>query len=225
MFVKSLRAKKLSITLKPFQHIRVTVPKRVTCDQAENFVYQQLDWIQKHQPRIQTLEQKFTVFNEQTSFRTRYHQLHIVRGNTNKLGVRTVNGLIHVKCPHSVDMTSDEVQTVIRQGIERAWRKEAKAYLPGRVDVLAEKHKFAYNTLYIKNTKTRWGSCSAQNNINLSLHVMRLPDYLIDYVILHELVHTIEKNHASQFWNLLKTVCNDAKRLDAELKHYSIMIY
>ena len=60
---------------------------------------------------------------------------------------------------------------------------------------------------------------------DLSLHLMRLPNHLIDYVILHELVHTKVKNHSRDFWQLLDIVSGNAKKLDREVKEYSIEIY
>ncbi|HIP35703.1 MAG TPA: M48 family peptidase, partial [Crocinitomix sp.] len=59
----------------------------------------------------------------------------------------------------------------------------------------------------------------------LSLHLMRLPEYLIDYVILHELCHTIEKNHGKYFWALLEKVSPGARKLAKELKKYNARIY
>ena len=108
---------------------------------------------------------------------------------------------------------------------ERAWRKEAKEYLPKRVEELASKNKFDYKKVAVKNSKTRWGSCSFDNSINLSLHLMRLPDHLVDYVILHELVHTKIKNHSRDFWQLLDIVSGNAKKLDREVKDCRIQIY
>lgn len=101
-------------------------------------------------------------------------------------------------------------------------RMEAKNYIPARVKHLSEKHDLRYNRVFIKNLKSRWGSCSAKNNINLNLHLMSLPTQLIDYVILHELTHTKEKNHGKNFWNLLSSLIINARELNKELKNYSI---
>ena len=82
-------------------------------------------------------------------------------------------------------------------------RRLAKSILPARLEELAKKHGFEYKGLRINNARTRWGSCSFKNNINLNLNLARLDDELIEYVILHELCHTKVKNHSKKFWDLL----------------------
>ena len=89
----------------------------------------------------------------------------------------------------------------------------------------AEKFNLKYNKVVIKNQKTRWGSCSSKNNLNFNLNLMKLPEHLRDYVILHELAHTIEKNHQKPFWDLLDTLTdNNAKAWDKELNKYNLSI-
>ena len=225
VLVRSLRAKRMNIRIKAFEDIRVAVPKGVSYVQAEQFVYQKLDWLKTHHPKVKTSEARHTIFDEQTTFQTRQHTLRIVRKENGTLSVRTVRGEILVHCPRSIDIRSDEAQQAIRGGIEQAWRKEAKVYLPKRVEALAREHGFTYEKLFIKNIKSRWGSCSHVNNINLSLHLMRLPEHLIDYVILHELAHTVEKNHGYGFETLLRKVCPRANTCEAELKQHNIKLY
>jgi len=105
-------------------------------------------------------------------------------------------------------------------------RKNAKKILPDRTMQLADIHGFMCRKIFLKNMKSRWGSCSLINNINLNIHLMRLPDYLIDYIILHELCHTVEKNHSQNFWNLLnKCTENKAKMFAKELRNYCTRIY
>jgi len=100
-------------------------------------------------------------------------------------------------------------------------RGKAKKYLVDRLDELSRQHGFKYHKVFVKNQKTRWGSCSDKNNINLNVNLVRLPDPLVDYVLLHELVHTKIKNHGNRFWDELAKFVEDAKDLDKELKRYT----
>ncbi|GHT66713.1 hypothetical protein FACS189452_03090 [Bacteroidia bacterium] len=102
-------------------------------------------------------------------------------------------------------------------------RQQAKLLLPQRVAQLAAQYEFTYSAISIKNMRTRWGSCSSFNRLNFSIYLITLPNELIDYVILHELCHTIHKNHGLQFWNLLdKVTQGQAKPLAKQMRKYSM---
>jgi predicted metal-dependent hydrolase len=103
--------------------------------------------------------------------------------------------------------------------------KEAGDILVGRLEEMAKIHNFKYTRVAIRNQKTKWGSCSAKNNINLNINLVRLPDELRDYVILHELVHTRLKNHSKKFWaELDKVLGTSAKELSKKLRKYRLGI-
>ena len=102
-------------------------------------------------------------------------------------------------------------------------KAKAKEFLKNRLRELAEKHGFEYNKVFIKNQKTRWGSCSEHNNINLNINLASLTAELRDYVLLHELLHTRIKNHSKRYWAQLdKHVGGSAKELDKKLRKHSI---
>ena len=105
--------------------------------------------------------------------------------------------------------------------IERL-RKEAKAYLPERLAMFAERYSFDYNQVRIKNNVSNWGSCSRKGNINLNLRLMTLPEDLRDYVILHELCHLRHPNHGKGFHSLLESLCSDHRKKEKELRKYRI---
>lgn len=100
-------------------------------------------------------------------------------------------------------------------------RPAAKKILVHRLDDLAKTHGFSYNRVFIRNQKTRWGSCSSKNNISLNVKLVRLPAKLSDYVIIHELVHTRIKSHNRKYYNKLDQIVNDRKSLDQKLKKYA----
>ena len=103
-------------------------------------------------------------------------------------------------------------------------RASAKKYLIDRLNYLSQAHGFKYNRVFIKSQKTRWGSCSGNNNINLNINLIRLPEELIDYTILHELVHTRVKNHSQRFWDQMDKLIGDSKKLDRRLNAYRVYL-
>ena len=104
------------------------------------------------------------------------------------------------------------------------YRAEARKKLVNRLNALSEQYGFSYNKVFMRNQKTRWGSCSAKNNINLNMQLVRLPDEMIDYVLLHELVHTRIKNHTNAFWAELNRFVGDAKEMSKKLDEYNIFL-
>lgn len=103
-------------------------------------------------------------------------------------------------------------------------RNGARKLLMDRLAVLAKTHGFIYNKVTLRNQRTRWGSCSARNTISLNVKLVRLPEDLIDYVILHELAHTRIKNHGPDFWSLLDSLVGNAKGLQSRLRKYSALL-
>lgn len=222
---KSKRAKRVNIRVKPFEGVCVSVPEKMTFEKAKEFATQNAEWIIKNSNKIKEHEKNQIIYDENTSFTTREHTLRIKRVNNDKTYCRVSNGEILVKMPSSIDIEESQNQKVIRDAIKRAYKKEAKSHLPQRLNTLSINHKLPYKDLRIKDLKSRWGSCSSLNNINLSLHLMKLPDELIDYVILHELAHTKHKNHSPRFWNYLEEICPNSKQLNKKLKFYQTAIY
>ena len=99
---------------------------------------------------------------------------------------------------------------------------ETRAMLRDRVEELAGLYGFTYNRIFIRRQRTRWGSCSGKNNLNLNLKQASLPDMLRDYVILHELIHTRIKNHGKNFWRELDRYVGDARGLRDRLNRISL---
>ena len=215
----------INISLKPFEIVKVSIPFYFSFDKAEKYIFEKSKWIISKYSKIKAIESKLTIFDFNTSFSTRNHKLQLNKVKSNDVKYRLKDQLILVDIPNAAEIKSLDIQQKIRFAIEETLRKEAKDYLPQRVKELAEKNSFRFKKVSVRNSKTRWGSCSYDNNINLNLHLMRLPNHLIDYVILHELVHTKIKNHSRDFWNMLDLVTGNAKNLDKELKNYQTKIY
>jgi predicted metal-dependent hydrolase len=103
-------------------------------------------------------------------------------------------------------------------------RADAEKRLRDRLAGLAKNHRITYNKVSIRKQKTRWGSCSSNKNISLNIRLAVLPEGLIDYVIMHELVHTRVHDHSKKFWAMLDMYTGDAKETAKKLKKHDSML-
>ncbi|MEJ2031915.1 MAG: DUF45 domain-containing protein [Deltaproteobacteria bacterium] len=103
-------------------------------------------------------------------------------------------------------------------------RVEAKTKLSARLAALADRHGYSYGRVSVRCQKTRWGSCSAKNDISLNQKLLALPVELMDFVLLHELVHTRIKNHGPEFWAELERVAGNAREKAARLREYHLAV-
>ena len=210
-YVKSKSSKSLKITVKDRFHIRVSMPYYLSYKDAETFVFKKQSWIEK------TLEQyEFNLIDE--NFKTKTNNLVIKPSLVLEPVIKTKQGTVYFLYPFNSNFYSKENQEKLKQALKKALYMEAKDYLPKRLNELAHKYNFKYNKLSLKTHKTRWGSCSGVNNINLNINLMLLDNEFIDYVLLHELCHTVEKNHKENFWKLLYKLMPEAEILKRKLK-------
>lgn len=115
-----------------------------------------------------------------------------------------------------------EPKTYTPERIEEL-RRAAKADLPPRAEAIARRLGFRYGKIAIRAARTKWASCSASNNLSLSLFMMLLPEHLRDFVIVHELCHTVHHNHSAEFHALVdRCVGGKEKLLTKELRSYTI---
>jgi len=174
LFERSKRAKRVSISVKPFKGVRVAVPHGLSFKKAAQFAQAKADWIKTHLEKMRQYE------------RQGYFNSH----------------------------TADAID-----------REKARTQLTRRLQQLAKNNRFSYNRVFIRNQRTRWGSCSSKNNISLNIKLVTLPDELIDYVILHELVHTHKKDHSRAFWAEMDKLVGNGKKMASRLKSYGVRLY
>lgn len=167
LFERSLRAKRLIVSVRPGRGVRVAVPRRVSFKAARKFFDSNIAWTKKSISQMRTYEKNRIAAIE-------------------KLG--------------EVDLAG------------------AKKFLVRRIGELAQQYGFEYGRVTVRQQKTRWGSCSAANNISLNAGLMRLSARTRDYIIIHELVHTIHKNHGKRFWRKVEKITGDIKDIRRELR-------
>jgi hypothetical protein len=221
-FIRRKFIRNLKITIRPVRGVQVSVPQFISFENAGRFVEEKRQWIRKSQLKLARLKSNISVFNENTAFHTRDYSLILKKHS--KSTIRTVigAGLITVIFPDYANVEDPRIQKAVRKAIIQTWRLEAAKYLPEVIKNLAIQHNLTYGRIAFRDNKTRWGSCSRENNISLNIHLMRLPDHLCKYVILHELAHTLYKHHQKAFWQYLDRLTGGrANDLDRELNRYS----
>lgn len=100
------------------------------------------------------------------------------------------------------------------------YKQQAKRVFANRIAELSRKHQLPFQKLFVRDTRTKWGSCSSLKNIGLNWRLIKAPLWVLDYVILHELAHTIHMNHSQTYWNLVAKICPDYENAVTWLKNY-----
>ena len=221
IFIRSKKAKKnISIKIDSSGSVRVSYPYHINIREAKKLVNKKKDWIKKSKKKFQNHK---TILNlvDGDILQTLLTKFVIIR-NTKELLVREKNNTVCFHIPNSIKELEHH-KIIIQKFIIERLRNDAKKYILPQLKLFSQELKMYYNQVRIKNVKSRWGSCSIQNNLNFNLNLMLLSKDLIDYVILHELAHTVEKNHGKKFWLLLnKLTDNKARILDKHLNNFSI---
>lgn len=174
--VRSWRARRITLTVRPTGLVRLTVPCGVSRARALAFAETKVAWIASARQRVAARQA-------------------------------------------AVPPLPPEAE---RERIEEL-RRAARVDLPPRVERIARMFGFSYGRITIRASRTKWGSCSFRNDLSLSLYLMALPERLRDYVIVHELCHTVHHDHSPRFHALVDRCLDGQERaLDRELKSYVI---
>jgi predicted metal-dependent hydrolase len=199
-------------------NVRVSLPYWVPYQAGIEFVRQRSSWINKHRPDTPNHLQHQDRIGKA-------HRL-IFQLDTSKLKptVRTAKNQIVVSYPSTMTLQQKSVQSAAERGALKALKLEAEQLMPQRLKQLAGIHGFAYNSVGVKKLASRWGSCSQFKDITLNIFLMQLPWHLIDYVLIHELVHTEHLDHSAAFWARFERSLPGARKLRKELKTYRTII-
>ncbi len=223
LYRRNSRAKNISIRINAEGTVRVTVPGRCSFQRAERFVMEKRNWIRQKTLKIKRQKEENLVWKVGDVIRMRDRSISVLQGERSAF---VVNGSLlghDLLLPAGYDTRSAYHQTALKEQVARLGLMEAKRQLPAILAALAEKHSLPYTRLTIRRMRTRWGSCSAKNNISLNSGLIFLPDPLIEYVCLHELVHTVHKNHSRHFWAALESILPGAMEHRKELRAATII--
>ena len=123
---------------------------------------------------------------------------------------------------HATDATNE---ALIKHNVMQWYQNEAIRLFRSRVAHYAPLLNTSPQMVKLSAARTRWGSCSVRGIIRLNWQLIKMPQLLIDYVVVHELAHLIEMNHSAAFWQLVETACPDYAKRRMELKQWQIELH
>lgn len=188
--------------------VQLFVPIAFTDEDVEKLLEKKAKWIAS---KRQFFEQKTKIQlrrNELLLFGNRYAYFYSSQYQ-NKVVVNHESKTIQAK--------RDLLDTTVQE----KWLKSvARKYILSRIETLSEALLLPYNKLYIRSQKRKWGNCSSEKNISINWRVIKAPEFVIDYIIIHELCHTIIMNHSARFYTLLRSHCPDGEAAQVWLDRY-----
>jgi predicted metal-dependent hydrolase len=201
------KRKTLSLTINENAELVIRAPLRLSIKKIQDFINEKESWINRQQAIIE-------------------NQIKDITSNQNKLlylgSLFPIN--INQSATKDLMFTGEEFiansiePNLLSLSIKKWYKKKFREIAIPRVTYFAEQHNLMVNQVRIKNQKTMWGSCSSKNNINLNYLLLMAPMKVIDYVIIHELVHTIHRNHSIDFWSSVESIMPDYKEHKLWLK-------
>ena len=216
---KIIRTKRKTIALQVTDNATLIVraPFNVDDNTIISIVQKHKRWIKKKKAEIEKRDPKFHpkefVNGEGFLYLGRYYKLKIV--DNQKEPLKFENGFY---------LSSYASLLRAKEVFIKWYKKAAYKKISERVKWYAQKSGFKYNRINITNAQKRWGSCSYKGNLNFSWRLIMAPLLVVDYVVIHELVHLEEKNHTKNFWNKIKVLMPEYERYDKWLKENSYLL-
>lgn len=212
--IKSKR-KTIALTVTEDAQLIVKAPFYVSEETIKQVILKHRRWIEKRKREINSrakYKPKEFVNGEGFLYLGKWYKLFIVEEQLEPLRFENGFYLSKTALPHAKKVFLDW------------YKRSAYEKISERVEFYAKKRGITYNKIKISNAMRRWGSCSSRGNLNFSWRLIMAPLSVIDYVVVHELAHIIERNHSKRFWNIVKIMMPDYKIQSKWLKDFGYLL-
>ena len=194
--VHSKRAKYVRIKLSGNGALSVVLPKGMPAKLAHNFIKDKTIWVENNLQKVPARKNQKAPEILDLKLLNESWKINYIIADKEQMRIVELPGL-------SLRITGAAEQLgnteILYKNINHWCKKKAKNIFNQKIEQLAELHGFHYQRLSIRSQKTRWGSCSNKKNINLNAKLLFMPEKIVNYVMIHELCHTIEMNHSHRF--------------------------
>ena len=201
------KRKTLSLTINENAELVIRAPLRLSIKKIQDFINEKESWINRKQAIIQNQIKDVTSNQNKLLYLGSLFPININQSATKDLMFTGEEFIANSIEPNPLSLS-----------IKKWYKKKFREIAIPRVTYFARQHNLMVNQVRIKNQKTMWGSCSSKNNINLNYLLLMAPMKVIDYVIIHELVHTIHRNHSIELWSSVESIMPDYKEHKLWLK-------
>lgn len=212
LLVYQPRARRYLLRLRPDGAARVTIPRHGTFSAARDFARRNTDWLAGQLQQLADRPKIPAGWAAGTEI--------LFRGQLTRLEVDP-DGII-IFGPERVPVPAATVN--LQPAVQNHLRRLAARELPARVWALAATHGVPVSRVSVRNQKTRWGSCSRRGTISLNWRLLQTPDFVRDYIILHELAHRRQMNHSEKFWAEVARLCPDYLAAESWLKQHARLL-
>lgn len=224
LYRKNSRARNISIRISAAGEVKVTIPRFCTFQTAESFVSKKNHWIKKKLVSLERKNKEKLAWEAGTFLTLPNGRIFIEKGETEHIEVNQIGNDYQVFLSSGYNKENEKDQLELRLTIGNIGLKEAKILFPDMLQRISEEYELPFKRLSVRRMKSRWGSCTPENNISLNSALIFLSYSLIEYVMLHELVHTVHKNHGKNFWQMVEQLMPDAKERRKLLNGHEIII-
>lgn len=192
--------------------VTVRAPWKMAARQILEFVEQHAGWVEKKQAELQSI-------SVQPSLKYREGEQLLYLGESYSLQIVPDRGtdLVLADSFQLGESLRDRAEPVV----QRWYREQARRVIGERVEHFAKQYQVEYGKIRITSARTRWGSCTTKGNLSFSWRLVMTPLPVIDYVVIHELAHTVHHNHSRQFWDLVERWLPDYREQKKQLRQYA----
>jgi len=213
--VRSSRRKTAAIKIQKGK-VYVIVPECLTMAAIESLVAKKHRWIKEKlaiQNEIIAIKPKAFVSGETFSYLGKSHPLKIESGRYPVIKLHQDELVVSVR-----DKTADNAQA-IKQLLIKWYKQQAETELRDKTERYSRIIGVNPSSVTIKTFKSRWGSCSIAGGIQYNWKIIIAPDWIVNYVVIHELCHILHHNHSPAFWKAVERHCHDYRDCNAWLKN------
>jgi predicted metal-dependent hydrolase len=213
--VERRRIKRARIAVDEDLRVRVTLPLNFSQEEIDDLIERKAQWIQKQLAFFRgRRDARIKLSHDEILYLGDIYTFCLLSG-------RLLSGLRRAVAIDSQRKTISSGLNLLADGALDTWyRKEAKRVIMERLEHFADTHNFTYNRVFIRNQKTLWGSCSSKRNLSFNWRLIQTPLDIIDYIVVHELVHTEILRHTKAYWERVAFLYPQYRQARAWLKNF-----